>query len=91
MTGVFQYAAFWISQRGGGSGQRVFLSFFLLSTVMSGLTSNDVVVLTMTPFLVYYSEAVDLLTPVAFLMAEIQTANIGKYRADGSVDLYGYV
>ncbi|KAG0273902.1 hypothetical protein BGZ96_004601 [Linnemannia gamsii] len=78
MTGVFQYAAFWISQRGGGSGQRVFLSFFLLSTVMSGLTSNDVVVLTMTPFLVYYSEAVDLLTPVAFLMAEIQTANIAS-------------
>ncbi|KAG0379028.1 hypothetical protein BGX24_001950 [Mortierella sp. AD032] len=78
MTGVFQYAAFWISQRGGGSGQRVFLSFFLLSTVMSGLTSNDVVVLTMTPFLVYYSHAVDLVTPVAFLMAEIQTANIAS-------------
>ncbi|OAQ36683.1 hypothetical protein K457DRAFT_147417 [Linnemannia elongata AG-77] len=66
MTGVFQYAAFWISKRGGGSGQRVFLSFFLLSTVMSGLTSNDVVVLTMTPFLVYYSQAVDLLTPIIY-------------------------
>ncbi|KAG0312247.1 hypothetical protein BGZ99_009641 [Dissophora globulifera] len=78
MTGVFQYAAFWISKRGGGGGQRVFLSFFLLSTVMSGLTSNDVVVLTMTPFLVYYSHAVDLVTPVAFLMAEIQTANIAS-------------
>ncbi|KAF9206042.1 hypothetical protein BGZ49_003115 [Haplosporangium sp. Z 27] len=78
MTGVFQYAAFWISKRGSGSGQRVFLSFFLLSSAMSGLTSNDVVVLTMTPFLVYYSHAVDLLTPVAFLMAEIQTANIAS-------------
>ncbi|KAG0247675.1 hypothetical protein BG011_001093, partial [Mortierella polycephala] len=76
MTGVFQYAAFWISKRGGGGGQRIFLSFFLLSSVMSGLTSNDVVVLTMTPFLVYYSHAVDLVTPIAFLMAEIQTANI---------------
>ncbi|KAF9955027.1 hypothetical protein BGZ70_010382 [Mortierella alpina] len=78
MTGVFQYAAFWISKRGGGGGQRVFLSFFLLSTVMSGLTSNDVVVLTMTPFLVYYSHAVELITPVAFFMAEIQTANIAS-------------
>ncbi|KAF9109640.1 hypothetical protein BGX27_007388, partial [Mortierella sp. AM989] len=78
MTGVFQYAAFWISKRGGGGGQSVFLSFFLLSSVMSGLTSNDVVVLTMTPFLVYYSHAVDLITPVAFLMAEIQTANIAS-------------
>ncbi|KAF9345653.1 hypothetical protein BGX26_002903, partial [Mortierella sp. AD094] len=78
MTGVFQYAAFWISKRGGGGGQRVFLSFFLLSTIMSGLTSNDVVVLTMTPFLVYYSHAVDLITPVAFLMAEVQTANIAS-------------
>ncbi|KAF9572578.1 hypothetical protein EC968_009649 [Mortierella alpina] len=78
MTGVFQYAAFWISRRGGGGGQRVFLSFFLLSTVMSGLTSNDVVVLTMTPFLVYYSHAVELITPIAFFMAEIQTANIAS-------------
>ncbi|KAG0368258.1 hypothetical protein BGZ54_002352 [Gamsiella multidivaricata] len=78
MTGVFQYAAFWISKRGGGGGQRIFLSFFLLSTVMAGLTSNDVVVLTMTPFLVYYSHAVNLVTPVAFLMAEIQTANIAS-------------
>ncbi|KAG0206902.1 hypothetical protein BGX28_001771 [Mortierella sp. GBA30] len=79
MTGVFQYAAFWISKRGGGGGQRIFLSFFLLSSIMSGLTSNDVVVLTMTPFLVYYSHAVELITPVAFFMAEIQTANIACY------------
>ncbi|KAF9199806.1 hypothetical protein BGZ49_010023 [Haplosporangium sp. Z 27] len=45
---------------------------------MSALTSNDVVILTMTPFLVYFSHAVDLVTPVAFLMAEIQTANIAS-------------
>lgn len=81
MTGVFQFAAFWISRRGGGGGQRVFLSFFLLSTLMSGLAGNDVVVLTMTPFLVYYSHAVELVTPMAFLMAEIQTANIGKVKS----------
>ncbi|KAF8932144.1 hypothetical protein BGZ47_011531 [Haplosporangium gracile] len=79
MTGVFQYAAFWISRRGGGGGQRIFLAFFLLSSIMSGLASNDVVILTMTPFLVYFSQAVELATPIAFLMAELQTANIGKY------------
>ncbi|KAF8927756.1 hypothetical protein BGZ58_010141 [Dissophora ornata] len=78
MTGALQYAAFWISKRGGGGGQRIFLYFFLLSTIMSGLTSNDVVILTMTPFLVYFSRAVDLHTPVAFLMAEVQTANIAS-------------
>ncbi|KAI7829696.1 arsenical pump membrane protein-domain-containing protein [Gamsiella multidivaricata] len=78
MTGVLQYAAFVISKRGGGGGQRIFLYFFLLSTIMSGLTSNDVVILTMTPFLVYFSRAVDLVTPVAFLMAEVQTANIAS-------------
>ncbi|KAF9351708.1 hypothetical protein BGX26_010343 [Mortierella sp. AD094] len=78
MTGVLQYAAFWISKRGGGGGQRIFFYFFMLSTVMSALTSNDVVILTMTPFLVYFSHAVDLITPVAFLMAEVQTANIAS-------------
>ncbi|KAF9931425.1 hypothetical protein FBU30_010263 [Linnemannia zychae] len=45
---------------------------------MSGLASNDVVILTMTPFLVYFSQAVELATPVAFLMAELQTANIAS-------------
>ncbi|KAK3823030.1 MAG: arsenical pump membrane protein-domain-containing protein [Benniella sp.] len=78
LTGVLQYAAFWISKRGGGGGQRIFLYFFLFSNVMSGLTSNDVVILTMTPFLVYFAHAVDLATPIAFLMAEIQTANIAS-------------
>jgi len=82
MTGIFQYAAFWISRRSGGSGQRVFLYFFLLTTVMTMLTSNDVVVLTMTPFLVYYSHAVELITPVAFLMSQIQSANIGKQQSE---------
>ncbi|KAF9545370.1 hypothetical protein EC957_011018 [Mortierella hygrophila] len=78
MTGVFQYAAFYISRRGGGGGQRIFLAFFLLSSIMSGLASNDVVILTMTPFLVYFSQAVELATPIAFLMAELQTANIAS-------------
>ncbi|KAG0319077.1 hypothetical protein BGZ97_002820, partial [Linnemannia gamsii] len=45
---------------------------------MSGLASNDVVILTMTPFLVYFSQAVELATPIAFLMAELQTANIAS-------------
>ncbi|KAG0268856.1 hypothetical protein DFQ27_005451 [Actinomortierella ambigua] len=78
MTGIFQYAAFWIAQRANGSGQRVFFSFFILSTLMSGLASNDVVVLTMTPFLIYFAGAVNLDQPVAFLMAEFQTANIAS-------------
>ncbi|CAO3568839.1 unnamed protein product [Mortierella alpina] len=78
MTGIFQYAAFWISSRTGGSGRRAFLYFFLLTTVMTILTSNDVVVLTMTPFLVYYSHTVELITPVAFLMSQIQSANIAS-------------
>ncbi|KAG0238772.1 hypothetical protein BGW42_002638 [Actinomortierella wolfii] len=78
MTGIFQFAAFWIARRGNGSGQWVFLSFFLLSTLMSSLASNDVVILTMTPFLLYYAGAVNLSEPVAFLMAEFQTANIAS-------------
>ncbi|KAF9433067.1 hypothetical protein BGZ76_009926 [Entomortierella beljakovae] len=45
---------------------------------MSGLASNDVVILTMTPFLVYFANAVSLESSVAFLMAEVQTANIAS-------------
>lgn len=44
---------------------------------MSGLTSNDVVILTGTVFLSYFTRVSDI-HPTAFLMSEFTTANIGE-------------
>ena len=77
MTGVFQFCAFWVSRKAGNRGMLAFTLFFILTSVMSGLTSNDVVILTGTVFLSYFTKVSDI-RPTAFLMSEFTTANIGK-------------
>jgi hypothetical protein len=46
---------------------------------MSALTSNDVVILTGTVFLSYFTRVSDI-HPTAFLMSEFTTANIGWFN-----------
>ncbi|KAI9483841.1 MAG: hypothetical protein EXX96DRAFT_479093 [Benjaminiella poitrasii] len=77
MTGVFQFCAFWVSKKAGSRGMLAFTLFFILTSVMSGLTSNDVVILTGTVFLSYFTKVSDI-PPTAFLMSEFTTANIAS-------------
>ncbi|KAG2200280.1 hypothetical protein INT47_000273 [Mucor saturninus] len=77
MTGVFQFCAFWVSRKAGNRGMLAFTLFFILTSVMSGLTSNDVVILTGTVFLSYFTKVSDI-RPTAFLMSEFTTANIAS-------------
>ncbi|KAI8997815.1 hypothetical protein BDB01DRAFT_772564 [Pilobolus umbonatus] len=77
MTGVFQFCAFWVSKKAGNRGMLAFTLFFILTTLMSGLASNDVVILTGTVFLAYFTKVSDI-RPTAFLMSEFTTANIAS-------------
>jgi Na+/H+ antiporter NhaD/arsenite permease-like protein len=77
MTGIFQFLAFWVSKRAGSRGRLAFTLFFVLTSLMSGLTSNDVVILTGTAFLAYFTRVSGIL-PTAFMMSEFTSANIGK-------------
>lgn len=77
MTGIFQFLAFWVSKRAGSRGRLAFTLFFILTSLMSGLTSNDVVILTGTAFLAYFTRVSGIL-PTAFMMSEFTSANIGK-------------
>ncbi|CAO3631416.1 unnamed protein product [Mucor hiemalis] len=77
MTGVFQFCAFWVSKKAGNRGMLAFTLFFILTSLMSGLTSNDVVILTGTVFLSYFTKVSDI-RPTAFLMSEFTTANIAS-------------
>lgn len=77
LTGMLQFCAFWISKRAGSNGRTVFTAFFILTTVMSALTSNDVVILTGTVFLSYFTRVSDI-HPTAFLISEFTTANIAS-------------
>ncbi|KAL0097470.1 hypothetical protein J3Q64DRAFT_1844768 [Phycomyces blakesleeanus] len=77
LTGLFQYLAFWVSRKAGNRGILAFTLFFCLTSLMSGLTSNDVVILTGTVFLSYFTR-VSGINPTAFLVSEFTTANIAS-------------
>ncbi|KAL1916631.1 uncharacterized protein VTP21DRAFT_5335 [Calcarisporiella thermophila] len=77
MTGILQYFAFRLSKRGGSNGRRLFTYFFLLTTIFSTI-GNDVVILTATTFLIYFTRVGEVSPPTAFFMAEFISANIGS-------------
>ena len=60
ISGVLQSAAFWVSNKGGSDGRKLFLYFYLLLTVISVILGNDPVILTGTVFLVYYTRVTEV-------------------------------
>ncbi|KDR73123.1 hypothetical protein GALMADRAFT_142272 [Galerina marginata CBS 339.88] len=74
ITGVLQAAAFWVSNKGGSNGRRLFLYFYMMLTVLSVVLGNDPVILSGTAFLVYYTKANEL-NPIAWLISEFAAAN----------------
>ncbi|KAJ7177939.1 hypothetical protein C8R46DRAFT_1075415 [Mycena filopes] len=74
ISGVLQAAAFWVSNKGGTNGRRLYFYFYVMLTLLSVLLGNDPVILSGTVFLVYYTRGVDL-EPLPWLIAEFATAN----------------
>src|ERR1700710_795587 len=56
ITGVLQSAAFWVSNKGGSHGYRLYFYFYLMLTALSVFLGNDPVILSGTAFLVYYTK-----------------------------------
>ena len=50
-TGFFEYAAHLAVKRTGGSQTKIFLSLYAVASVLTVVTSNDIVILTFTPFI----------------------------------------
>lgn len=73
-TGILQAAAFWVSNKGGSSGRKLYFYFYLLLTIISMIVGNDPVILSGTVFLVYYTAATGL-EPEAWLISEFAAAN----------------
>jgi Na+/H+ antiporter NhaD/arsenite permease-like protein len=60
VTGVLQAAAFWVSNKGGSHGYRLFIYFYMMLTALSVLIGNDPVILSGTAFLVYYTKVTEV-------------------------------
>ena len=74
LTGILQSAAFWVSNRGGTSGRKLYFYFYLMTTGLSAVLGNDPVILSGTAFLVYFTKIAGV-SHVAWIFSEFVTCN----------------
>jgi Na+/H+ antiporter NhaD/arsenite permease-like protein len=74
ITGILQAAAFWVSNKGGSNGWKLYTYFYIMLTILSILLGNDPVILSGTAFLVYYTKVAEL-NHISWLMSEFAAAN----------------
>ena len=73
-AGFFRYLAGAVLHRAGSSQKRLFFLLYLAVSVLTVFTSNDIVVLTFTPFICYFSKHARI-DPLPYLITEFVAAN----------------
>jgi len=74
MTGIFDYIAYRVIRAANGSGFRLFVFFYIFACLLTTVTSNDIVILTLTPIIFYLGRHAKL-NVVPLLFAEFFGAN----------------
>lgn len=73
-SGFFEWLASKAADRAKGNQFVLFLLFTLLSGILTVFTSNDIVIITLTPFLIAFCRKTDI-DPVPYLVSEFVSAN----------------
>ncbi|MBQ8357292.1 MAG: hypothetical protein IJX39_05725 [Clostridia bacterium] len=73
-AGFFRYLAGAVLRRAGTSQKALFIMLYLAVSVLTVFTSNDIVVLTFTPFICYFAKNAEI-DPVPYLFGEFVAAN----------------
>jgi arsenical pump membrane protein len=74
ITGFFEYCARVALQYAKGNGRRLYFSLYLIVSILTIFTSNDIIILTFTPFIYYFSKNAGI-DPKPYLIAEFFAAN----------------
>jgi len=74
ITGFFEYCARLALNLAGSSGRGLFFSLYITVSFLTIFTSNDIVILTFTPFIYYVSRQAGI-DPLPYLVAEFFAAN----------------
>jgi arsenical pump membrane protein len=74
-SGFIHYLAYRLADRGGANTTRLLLYLFLLSSVLTYVTSNDIVVLTMTPIVVSVAYQARIRNAKLLLLSQFIAAN----------------
>ena len=73
-VGFFRYLASAVLHRAGSNQKKLFVLLYLVVSVLTVFTSNDIVVLTFTPFICYFAKNAEI-DPVPYLICEFVAAN----------------
>jgi len=72
--GFFQYVADKTVKFAGTSQIRLFFAFYLVISLLTIFTSNDIIILTFTPFICYFAKYT-CINPIPYLVLEFVAAN----------------
>lgn len=73
-AGMFSYLASRAMALAGSSQKKLFLCLYLVVSVLTVFTSNDIIILTFTPFICYFSKNAQI-DPMPYLFGEFVAAN----------------
>ncbi|MDE7105943.1 MAG: hypothetical protein K2O22_02125 [Anaeroplasmataceae bacterium] len=72
--GFFRYIAVASAHKLKGSQMKLFFGFYALISILTIFTSNDIIILTFTPFICYYAKNTKI-NPIPYLVLEFVAAN----------------
>lgn len=72
--GFFRYLASVTLRKAGHSQMRLFLILYITVSVLTVFTSNDIIILSFTPFICYFAKNAHI-SPIPYLAAEFVAAN----------------
>jgi arsenical pump membrane protein len=73
-TGIFDYLAYHIVRKTKGNGIKLFVFFYLFAGILTLFTSNDIVILTLTPIIFYLSKHANI-NIIPYLYVQFFSAN----------------
>ncbi len=73
-VGFFSYLANKVLMKAKTSQIKLFLYFYIITSVLTVFTSNDIIILTFTPFICYFSKNAKI-NPIPYLVSEFVSAN----------------
>ncbi|PNX46776.1 MAG: hypothetical protein BV456_11840, partial [Thermoplasmata archaeon M8B2D] len=74
ITGFFEYCARLSLKISKNNGKKLFFTFYFIISFLTIFTSNDIIILTFTPFIYYFTKHAGI-DPIPYLIAEFFAAN----------------
>ncbi|MEG1528645.1 MAG: ArsB/NhaD family transporter [Clostridia bacterium] len=72
--GFFKYLAYYALKKAKTSQRRLFIYFYIVISLLTIVTSNDIIILTFTPFICYFTKHARI-NPIPYIVMEFVAAN----------------